>query len=131
MKILIVDDDKLSRVMLYNMLNSVGQCDMAINGYEAIDAFKRSHAEGAPYDLICLDVIMPDIDGLQVLKQIRAIETRDSIDASEAVKVIMVSSMSDLEHIMMSFNASCEAYMIKPFERNLLFEHLAAFGFEV
>jgi two-component system chemotaxis response regulator CheY len=131
MKILIVDDDEFSRVLLLDMLRDVGQCDMAINGYDAIDVFMRSRADGVPYDLICLDVIMPGIDGLQVLKQIRALEARDSISEAESVKVIMISSMSDLEHIMMAFNPACEAYMIKPFERSLLYEHLAMFGFQV
>ena len=128
MKFLIVDDVELSRVMLAEILRDFGQCDMACNGYEAIDAFMQARSDNAPYDLICLDIIMPELDGLQVLKQIRLIESREAENAHDAVKVLMVSSISDFEHITMSFDPRYEAYMIKPFVREHLFEHLATFG---
>ncbi|MEI6205910.1 MAG: response regulator [Desulfuromonadales bacterium] len=129
MRILIVDDEQFSRVMLSDLLGEYGQCDMAANGYEAIDAFMRARAEGAPYDLICLDIIMPEMDGQQVLKQIRSIEARDSVHGIDAVRVLVVSAMSDLEHIMMSFDSRYEAYMMKPVDRQQLVEHLALLGF--
>lgn len=131
MKILIVDDDEFSRAILSDMLKTVGDCDLAANGYEALEAYVRASSTGAPYDLICLDIIMPEIDGLQVLRQIRAIETQNLISYPESVRVIMVSSMSDLEHIMMSFDSRCEAYMIKPFDRQLLLDQLLSLGFEL
>jgi len=128
MKILIVDDDELCRVMHLDMLDDLGECDLAANGSEAIEAFVRALSEGAPYDLICLDIIMPGIDGLQVLKKIRAIEAENNVVFPDSVRVIMVSSMSDMEHIMASFDSRCEAYMIKPFERRLLLNHLSLLG---
>jgi two-component system chemotaxis response regulator CheY len=131
MKILIVDDDELCRVMLSDMLDDLGECDQAKNGSEAIDAFARALSECAPYDLICLDIIMPEIDGLQVLKKIRAIEVENKVVFPDSVRVIMVSSMSDLEHIMASFDSRCEAYMIKPFERKQLINHLSLLGLQV
>ena len=131
MKILIVDDDEFSRVILFEMLKDVGQCDMACDGFEAIDFFMRSRTEGAPYDLVCLDYIMPEMDGHQVLKQIRSIELKDCSHTSDAVKVIMISSMSDLEHIMMAFDAKVEAFLLKPFHREQLLENLISLGFRV
>lgn len=131
MRILIVDDDELSRVMLSEILKDIGHCDTAADGYQALAAFVRSRSEGTPYDLICLDIIMPEIDGLQVLRQIRAIEAENAIVFPNSVRVIMVSSMSDLEHIMMSFDSRCEAYMIKPFERQQLLDQLSFLGFEI
>ena len=126
MKFLIVDDDKFCRVLLAEILSDFGQCDMACNGYEAIDAFMQARSDNVPYDLICLDIIMPELDGLQVLKQIRLIESREAENSHDTVKVLMVSSISDFEHITMSFDPRFEAYMIKPFVRAQLFEHLAA-----
>lgn len=128
MKILIVDDDELCRVMLSDMLDDLGECNLAANGSEAIEAFVRAHSEDAPYELICLDIIMPEIDGLQVLKRIRAIEAENNVFFPDSVRVIMVSSMSDMEHIMASFDSRCEAYMIKPFDRNQLIDHLSLLG---
>lgn len=131
MKILIVDDDELSRVVLSEMLKDSGTCDSAVNGYEAIDKFMSAHSDGTPYDLVCLDVIMPELDGLQVLKQFRSIEAQNKITFPDSVRVIMVSSMSDLEHIMMAFDSRCETYMIKPFDRQQLVGQLSFLGLEV
>lgn len=131
MKILIVDDDELSRVILSDMLKDMGSCDRAPGGKEALEMFTRSLEAGTLYDLICLDIIMPEIDGLQVLRQIRLIEAQHMINFPDSVRVIMVSSMSDLEHIMMSFDSRCEAYMIKPFDRQQLFDQLTSLGFTV
>ena len=79
MKILIVDDDALSRKVLGDMLEELGQCDIVSNGIEAIDFFMRSITQKDLYDLVCLDIIMPEIDGIQVLKKIRDIEAQQSI----------------------------------------------------
>ena len=131
MKILIVDDDELSRAILCEILKDFGRCDCAANGKEALECFMASRTEGAPYDLICLDIIMPEIDGLQVLRQIRSIEVQDMIGSPDSVRVIMVSSMSDLEHIMMSFDSRYETYMIKPFDRQQLLDQLDFLGLVV
>ncbi|MDD2364687.1 MAG: response regulator [Desulfuromonadaceae bacterium] len=131
MKILIVDDDGFSRSVLSEMLKTFGQCDQAADGYQAVDAYMKAALEGAQYDLICLDIIMPGMDGLQVLRHIRSIESENGISFPDSVRVIMVSSMSDLEHIMMSFDSRCEAYMIKPFDPQQLIDQLAFLGFKV
>ncbi|MFZ4857184.1 MAG: response regulator [Desulfuromonadaceae bacterium] len=128
MNILIVDDDELSRVMLSEMLEELGSCDAAAGGREGLGLFHRAFAAGKPYELICLDVIMPDIDGFQLLRQIRSTETENSVALPDAARIIMISSMSDLEHIMASFDAACEAYMIKPLERQELFGQLEQWG---
>lgn len=70
MRILIVDDE-LSRKKAQRILSQHGQCDIAINGTEALDAFRLAHEEGKPYDLITMDILMPDIDGIEALKGIR------------------------------------------------------------
>lgn len=65
MKILIVEDDYASRRFLNKLLSDYGECDITVNGKEAVDAFMLSCLDEAPYQLICLDIMMPELDGIK------------------------------------------------------------------
>ena len=71
MKILIVEDDFGSRISIQKMLSPFSECEIAVNGKEAVDAFTQSLESGAPYDLICMDIMMPEMNGKEALKIIR------------------------------------------------------------
>ncbi|MEI6212498.1 MAG: response regulator [Desulfuromonadales bacterium] len=130
MKILIVDDDLLSREILNDILTPFGSCLLAKNGQEAVDCFTAAREQGAPFDVICLDFIMPVMDGVQARKHIRQIEQDAGTALQDAVKIIMISSMSDLELIMMGFDPVCDAYTLKPFDVDQLMGIFAGFGFQ-
>jgi two-component system chemotaxis response regulator CheY len=74
MKILIVEDDSISRKILYKFMSEYGECDITVDGMEGLDAYLIALNEGNAYDLICLDIMMPKVDGVKVLKTIREIE---------------------------------------------------------
>ena len=74
MRILIAEDDFASRKVILKFLSVYGECDVTVDGMEAVDAFMMALEEDNPYDLICLDVMMPVMDGYQALKSIREIE---------------------------------------------------------
>ncbi len=74
MKTLIVEDDFICRKLLQTFLSGYGATDVAANGVEALLAVSQAINEDEPYDLICLDILMPELDGHKVLKQIRADE---------------------------------------------------------
>ena len=74
MKALIVEDDFTSRLLLQGLLQPFGVCHVCINGKEAVEAFKIALDQKEPYDLVCLDIMMPEMDGQTALKEIRAIE---------------------------------------------------------
>ena len=95
MRALIVDDDFYSRNMIHEILRPVAQCDIAVNGEEAIEAFRRGMKEGEPYDLICLDLLMPELDGQQALREIRAIEKEHEVAPQKESKVIVTTMLDD------------------------------------
>lgn len=128
MKILVVDDDLLNRRVLGDILSPYGSCDLAVNGYDALEAFERSVADGAPYDLITLDIVMPGMDGQQVLRSIRTLEDRAGVPADNGVKVIMVTSESDADNILASYDARCDAYITKPVDGQKVTERLRFLG---
>ena len=79
MKILLAEDDFASRKFMDKQLSRYGECDVMVDGEEAVDAFLMALEDDEPYDLACLDVMMPVMDGYQVLKAIRDIEAQRGI----------------------------------------------------
>jgi two-component system chemotaxis response regulator CheY len=122
MKFLIVDDDNISRKFLKGLLSPFGKSDTAENGMKAIEAFKKALEYNEPYDLICMDIMMPELDGQEALKQIRLIE---KVKDKTAVKVIMITAVSDVKHIMEAYNkGKATSYIVKPVQKKKLYEEL-------
>lgn len=116
MKILMAEDDFASRKFMDNYLSKYGECDVTVDGEEAVDAFMMALEDGEPYDLVCLDVMMPVLDGYQVLKAIRDIEMQRGIPKEERVKVIMTTALNEERNVKMAFELGCEAYSGKPID---------------
>ncbi len=124
MRILIVEDDFVSSKLLQTILFPYGICDVADNGYEGLELFRKAVKEEEPYDLICLDIMMPEMDGQQMLKEIRGFEEIRGITGMDGVKIIMVTALDDFENISRAFREQCEAYYIKPIDKDRLLETL-------
>jgi two-component system, chemotaxis family, chemotaxis protein CheY len=116
MKILIAEDDFASRKFLYKLLSQYGACDMTVDGIETVEAFAIAQDMGEPYDLLCLDIMMPKIDGLKALKTIREFERKKGIKESEKCKVIITSALSETEVAFESFSTGSEVYQTKPID---------------
>lgn len=116
MKILIAEDDFASRLFMKKFLSKYGECDVAIDGIEAIDAYLNSINHEENYDLICLDIMMPRLDGMKVLKSIREIEKQNAVEADKKVKIIMTTALNDKETVLSAYESDCEAYAWKPIE---------------
>ncbi len=128
MKALIVEDDLTSRILLQRILAPHGICDVATDGVEALKAFRLAWQEGAPYDLICLDIMMPNMDGQEVLREIRSFEKKKGIDGLSGVKIIMTTAASDSKNILGAFRKQCEAYLVKPILKAKLVSQIHALG---
>ena len=124
MKTLIVEDEFTSRAILLKFLSKYGECAVAVDGEEALNAIAEAHSSGLPYDLICLDILMPGLDGNEVLKAIREREARQGIIGTQGVKIIMTSGERDPKIIMKSFREGCEAYLAKPINHVKLVDEL-------
>jgi two-component system chemotaxis response regulator CheY len=128
MKMLIAEDDFVCRKVLQKMLSAYGECDVAVNGREAIAAFRHAASEGKKYNLICLDIMMPDLDGQNALKEIRKIEYENGIRGTEGTKVVMTTALNDSKNVMQAFKEQCDGYLVKPIEKNKLVALLTEFG---
>lgn len=128
MKSLVVEDDFAARKLMQRWLSQVSDCDIAVNGIEAVDAFNEALTNGDPYDLICLDIMMPQMDGHQALEAIRQIESEQGIVGLDGVKVIMTTALGDSKHVMGAFREGCEAYIVKPIEKQNLLTEMEKLG---
>lgn len=120
MKSLIVDDDFFSRRILQAILSAYGECHVAVDGKEALYAFEQAMAEQKPYDVICLDIMMPEMNGQDVLSKIREIEKNKNILGNDGVKIIMTTALDDNQNIKTAFREQCESYLIKPIHKSKL-----------
>ncbi|MFO7813547.1 MAG: response regulator [Pelovirga sp.] len=120
MKFLIVEDEFSTRLILQKILNQFGEVHVAVNGREAAKAVKISLDDKTPYNLITLDVVMPEMNGQEALKKIRRLESDYGVLHANRARVIMTTSMNNGKSIMNAFKEQCDGYLVKPIERNKL-----------
>lgn len=128
MRILIAEDDLAGRKLLQKFLSRYGECDIAVDGLETLDTFLMAIKEEKPYDLICLDIMMPKLDGLKVLKAVRGIEKEKGIPEGSQVKIIMTTALNDKKTVMEAYDSGCEAYAWKPIDLEKLTEAMKKLG---
>jgi len=128
MRVLIAEDDVTSRKFLAKFLSQYGECDVTVDGLEALDAYLLALKESQPYDLICLDIMMPKVDGVKALKTIRDLERQKGVKPENRVKVIMVTALAETQYVQHSFDIGCEAYAAKPVDTDKLVEVLKKLG---
>ena len=128
MRVLVVEDDLVGSRLMKKFLEADCFCHLAFDGKEAIEAFDAALRDGKPYDLLFLDVMMPGVNGIDVLKTIRGLEEQRGVAAGKGVKVIMTTAMNDADVIMESFNARCDGYLVKPVRKEQLFEEIRNLG---
>jgi two-component system chemotaxis response regulator CheY len=129
MKTLIVEDDFISRRILKQILSPFGDCDIAIDGKEAVQAVRMALDEAAPYKLICMDIMMPNLDGQEALKLIRALEKERGVAEVHGAKVIMTSALGDPKNVVDAmYRGGATSYIVKPIGKQQLLQELQNFG---
>jgi len=126
MKTLIVEDDFTSRLLLQEIMAPFGAVHIAVNGHEAVDAFGQALVTGEGYNLICLDIMLPEMDGYEALRQIRGLEEAAGITSSHGVKIIMTTALDQMKSVVEAFRGLCDAYLFKPINKAKLIEQLRA-----
>jgi two-component system chemotaxis response regulator CheY len=128
-KILIAEDDRVSRKFLSRLLKQYGECDQVVDGTEAIEAYMLAIKDKKTYDLICLDIMMPELDGIKVLKTIREIEVQSNVRDFNQAKIIMTTVLGEQHIIQSAFDFGCNAFTSKPINLIKFKEQLKKIGF--
>jgi two-component system, chemotaxis family, chemotaxis protein CheY len=131
-KCLIVDDDLLGRELIVQYLQNVPVVDTAVDGQDAVEKFRSALTEGDPYELILLDIVMPDMDGITAGKEIRKLERESAVPADKQVKIIMLTALNTPQDVMQSMmSAQSSAYLVKPVEPEKVRKTIGRLGLRV
>lgn len=108
-RILVCDDAAFARLAMAKMLEEAGHdvVAQAENGIKAIESFKAYHP-----DLVLMDITMPEMDGIEAVRQIKAVDSK--------AKIIMVSAMGQQEKVFESIAAGAMDFIVKPAQKEML-----------
>ena len=130
MRILIIDDEALSRKVLLKQLEGIGDCTAVNDSLKGFELLEKAMGRGKPYDLVTLDVSMPKMGGIELLKKIRKAEKDSDIGRTDWVKIIMVSSRMNVTTIKECIRLGCSSYLVKPVNRFRLMDAMGKIGFQ-
>jgi len=125
-RVLLVEDDFATRLLLQTFLSRYGECHVAVNGKEAVAAFRAASDCGQPYRLVCMDVLLPEMNGREAIGQIRAIEEASGVFSNSGAKIIMITNVHDIKEVSRCFRQLCDVYLTKPVDLRTLLRHLRA-----
>lgn len=131
MRILIAEDDNTSARYMSGLLARFGECTVVEDGELALAAYAAAVEEGKPYQLICLDIMMPRKNGQEVLEAIRSQELAAGVKPGQGVKIIMTTALGDMRSVMSAYKGGATAYITKPILTERLYETICSLGFEV
>ena len=124
MKTLIADDSFTGRLFLHELLKHFGVAHIAVNGKDAVKKASTALDAGEPYDLICLDITMPEMDGHEALRKIRALESK----STHRSIIVMTTASASVENVVAAQTYGCDAYLTKPILKPKLMEVMQGFG---
>jgi len=124
-RILVIDDDITSRLLLKKLLSGYGECVLEDNGKAALGTFLKALGDDAPFDLIFLDIVMPEMDGHEFLQAVRQMEQQWAVPPGREVRVVMTTSLnSPKEATKAFFKGQATAYLVKPVDKKTIDEKL-------
>ncbi|MGA2050545.1 MAG: response regulator [Terracidiphilus sp.] len=126
MRSLVVEDDATNRKLLQAFLSRYGECDIAVDGKEAVNTVGRAHQNHQGYDLVCMDLRMPQLDGQEAIREIRKQEAASGV--LKIAKIIVTTIHTDTEDITAALLGRCNAYLVKPIDTAKLKKELKALG---
>ena len=129
MRILVVDDDNSTRICLAKILEHAGEVVSVSDGADALNVLSKALDEDRPFGLVCMDIQMPHLDGLEALKALRALEAKHNVLAGQEAKVVMVSSCDDTGSVCDAyFHGLADGFVKKPLRMAMFRDELSRMG---
>jgi two-component system chemotaxis response regulator CheY len=127
LRVLLVEDDFACRLLLQTFLSRYGECHIAVNGKEAVDAFRAALERGNGYDLICMDIMMPEMDGREAVRQVRALEGAWGIQSTNGARIFMTTTVEEVKEVVLCFKELCDTYLMKPIDLGELLKQMKSY----
>lgn len=126
MKCLLVDDDPRMVDLLAKYVGDRADCQYARGGAEAVEIFRRAVQAKAPFDVVFMDILMPEVDGHEAVKSMRALEAEAGLAGPGEFRLVMTTSAADVKNVTKAFfRGYASGYLVKPFTRDKVLEALA------
>ena len=123
LRLLVVEDNAVVAGLLYYILRDHGDCTVCESGTEALAVFHAAWALNEPLDLVVLDLILPDMHGDQVLKEIRTFEARRGLrPPNHQCLVLMNTATLDVDQMKASLVMEPDGYLLKPMNVEVVIE---------
>lgn len=126
MKSLVAEDDITSRTLLQHFLSQFGECHVVKDGKQAVEAVQAARQERKSFDLVCMDLRMPIMDGHDAIREIRRQEV--IAGALHTARIIVTTAHSDMESITQALLGKCNSYLVKPIDTGKLQSELVELG---
>jgi len=124
LSILVAEDNDINALLARTLLNRLGHAPtMVTDGAQAVDAFGEALRDGKPFDLILMDVHMPQVDGITATKHIRQLE--EAVDQAP-VRIVALTANASMEDRVACLSAGMNGFLTKPFDRELFIAAISA-----
>jgi len=128
MRSLIVEDEFTSRALLQKLLSRYGECDVAVSAEEAVRAFCEAMKSGHPYGLVCMDIRLPGMNGVEAVRTMRDMEEAHGVYSTYGARILMTTASGGPDAVMDSFSALCDGYFVKPIDTEIFHGELRRLG---
>jgi two-component system chemotaxis response regulator CheY len=116
LQLLLVEDDSANRLLLQTFLSRYGECRSVVNGIEAVESVRAALEHKQEYALICMDITMPEMNGQEAVRQIRALEEAAHVHPERAAHIVMTTATADIREVFRCFREGCDGYILKPID---------------
>ena len=123
LSILVAEDNEINALLMRSLLTRLGHhAVITTNGEQALESWLSARAAGTPYDLVLMDIQMPQLDGIETTKRIRA---REAGQPGRQTPILALTANTLVEDRYACFEAGMDGFLIKPLDREKLAEALA------
>jgi two-component system chemotaxis response regulator CheY len=129
MRTLIIEDDLSNCLLLEEILSPHSECAFATTGKAALQEFINAHAQERTFDLLCLSVMMSDMETHQILDEIRIWEDEHRVQDNCRVRIIMTRAVTDGPRSLQLIQSQGESYTARPIERKHFLHEIESLGF--
>lgn len=129
MRILVVEDIMINREFLKMLMEQRGECVCVESGEEAVTVFADALKQDNPFDVVFLDIMLPGINGHQVLEKFRELEDKAGVDRGDEAHVIVTTAIDDDASASRAFiHGRAVSYITKPVREDKIDEELRSLG---
>jgi signal transduction histidine kinase/DNA-binding response OmpR family regulator len=123
LSVLVAEDNEINALLMRSLLTRLGHRPViATNGEAALESWLAARSAGTPYDLVLMDIQMPQLDGIEATRQIRA---REGGQPGRRTPVLALTANTLVEDRYACFEAGMDGFLIKPLDREKLADALA------